>query len=119
MRINPAPVFKVNNNGEMANKKNETLKKVFRLTQSRKIAEIEPDVTTFMRRMRYNHSNARPTMYNQQNRPNKANRTESNDRDRVDGKLDNPKKELIDESSTLELSERDAHMRDEPSTSNF
>lgn len=42
----------------MSNKKNETLKKVFRLTRSRKIAVIEPDLSTyqehigaFMRRM--------------------------------------------------------------------
>lgn len=94
----------------MANKKNETLKKVFRLTQSRKIAEIETDVTTSMRR---------DTIYNQQNRPNKANLTESIGRDEVGSTLENPNEDLIDDSSTVELSEREAHMCDEPSTSDF
>lgn len=31
----------------MSNKKNETLKKVFRLTRSRKVAVIEPDLSTY------------------------------------------------------------------------
>lgn len=113
----------------MSNKKNETLKKVFRLIQSRKIAEIEPDITTYheshittyheslgasMRRKRYSN-----TICNQQNRPNKSVHRESHNPDKVESDSDNQKEELIDDNSVVVLAERGSHMQDEPRTTDF
>lgn len=74
----------------MSNKKNETLKKVFRLNETRKIAVIEPDVTTyhesfgaFMRRMHYTN-----TIYNQLNCPSEQPTLNRDNRVKAESKIE-------------------------------
>lgn len=91
---------------EMSNKKNETLKKVFRLTTSRKIAEIESDVKTNQENGQESGKKVRQTLNSKpkhQKCPSKSVNKESHDQNKI--KSNNQLEEINEDEPAVESGE--------------